>query len=83
MTKEVISFLKQIKTDMKTHPASVKLRELRLKRGLTQYQLARILGLKHNTVISKYETGRKRPSLITAQRIALALGATVEDIFKA
>lgn len=68
---------------MKTHPGSVRLKELRLRRGLTQYQLARILGLKHNTMICKYETGQKRPSLQTAQRIALALGATVEEIFKA
>jgi DNA-binding XRE family transcriptional regulator len=48
---------------------------------LTQYQLARILGFRHNTAISRYETGRKRPNLETAQRIALALGATVEEVF--
>lgn len=59
----------------------MKLRELREERGLTQYQLARILGFKHNSAISRYETGRKRPNLETAQRIALALGVKVEDIF--
>ncbi len=68
---------------MKPSPSSVKIRELRIKRGLTQCQLARILGLKHNTVISKYETGKKRPNLQNAQRIALALGATVDEVFKA
>ncbi len=66
---------------MKKTPTHIKLRELRTKKGLTQYQLARILGFKHNTAISRYETGRKRPNLETAQRIALALGARVEDIF--
>jgi DNA-binding XRE family transcriptional regulator len=66
---------------MKTTPSNVRLRDLRIKRGLTQYQLARILGFRHNTAISRYEIGRKRPNLETAQRIALALGAKVEDIF--
>lgn len=62
-------------------PNNIKLREIRIKQGLTQYQLARILGFKHNTVISRYETGKKKPSLETAQRIALALGCRVEHIF--
>ena len=66
---------------MRTTPTAVKLREIRITKGLTQYQLARILGFKHNSVISRYETGRKKPNLETAQRIALALGCKVEDIF--
>lgn len=66
---------------MRTTPTTVKLREVRINKGLTQYQLARILGFKHNTAISRYETGRKKPNLETAQRIALALGCKVEDIF--
>lgn len=66
---------------MKKTPTHIKLRELRTQKGLTQYQLARILGFKHNTAISRYETGRKRPNLETAQRIALALGVKVEQIF--
>lgn len=66
---------------MRNTPANVRLRAVRTKKGLTQYQLARILGFRHNTAISRYETGRKKPNLETAQRIALALGAKVEDIF--
>ena len=66
---------------MNKAPVNVKLRDLRIRKGLTQYQLARILGFKHNTAISRYETGRKRPNLETAQRIALALGARVEEVF--
>lgn len=66
---------------MKKSPTQIKLRELRIKKGLTQYELARILGFKHNTAISRYETGRKRPNLETAQRIALALGVKVEEVF--
>ena len=62
-------------------PVNVKLRDLRIKKGLTKYQLARILGFRHNTAISRYETGRKRPNLETAQRIALALGVRVEEVF--
>jgi len=66
---------------MKKTPTNIRLRELRIEKGLTQYKLARILGFKYNTAISRYETGSKRPSLETAQRIALALGVKVEDIF--
>ena len=66
---------------MRKTPSNIKLREVRIKKGLTQYQLARILGFKHNTVISRYETGKKKPNLETAQRIALALGCRVEQIF--
>lgn len=66
---------------MRNVPTNVRLRDLRIKKGLTQYKLARILGFKHNTAISRYETGRKRPSLDTAQRIAMALGVKVEEIF--
>ena len=66
---------------MRKVPTNVRLRDLRIKKGLTQYKLARILGFKHNTAISRYETGRKRPSLDTAQRIAMALGVKVEEIF--
>ena len=66
---------------MQKTPSNVRLRELRIGKGLTQYKLARILGFKHNTAINRYETGRKRPNLETAQRIALALGVKVEDIF--
>ena len=66
---------------MNKAPVNIKLRDLRIKKGLTQYQLARILGFRHNTAISRYETGRKRPNLETAQRIALALGVRVEEVF--
>jgi transcriptional regulator with XRE-family HTH domain len=66
---------------MNKPPTNIRLRDLRIKKGLTQYKLARILGFRHNTAISRYETGRKRPNLETAQRIALALGVRVEEIF--
>jgi len=66
---------------MNKTPTNIRLRDLRIKKGLTQYQLARILGYRSNTAISRYEIGRKRPNLETAQRIALALGAKVEEIF--
>ena len=66
---------------MNKTPTNIRLRDLRIKKGMTQYKLARILGFRHNTAISRYETGRKRPNLETAQRIALALGVRVEEIF--
>lgn len=58
------------------------LRELRLKRGLTQQQLADALGVSRQTIIS-IETGKYDPSLPLAFKIAQFMGAKIEDIFSA
>lgn len=57
-----------------------RLRELRLKRGLTQQQLADTLGVSRQTIIS-IETGKYDPSLPLAFKIARLLGKRIEDIF--
>ena len=59
-----------------------RLRELRLKRGLTQQQLADALGVSRQTIIS-IETGKYDPSLPLAFKIAQFMGAKIEDIFSA
>ena len=58
---------------MLTHHA---LRDLRLRAGLTQREVARRVGLP-DTVLSAYERGRRQPSLDTAGRIIDAIGFDV------
>lgn len=49
-------------------------------KGLRQFELGRAVDLKEQT-ISAIETGRIRPSIDTAKRIAKVLGVRVKDIF--
>ncbi|MBI4239770.1 helix-turn-helix transcriptional regulator [Candidatus Uhrbacteria bacterium] len=58
-----------------------KLREARLKKKLSQGDVARILGV-HRTYISGLERGRRNPSLLTVQKIAKALNIPVENLLK-
>lgn len=51
------------------------LRELRLRAGLTQVEVARRVGIPA-TVLSAYERGRRQPSLEIAGRIIDAMGFT-------
>jgi putative transcriptional regulator len=54
--------------------------QLRKAAGLTQRALAEKTGLSQRA-ITYIEQGDKSPSVANAQRIALVLGATVEDLF--
>src|SRR5271157_1506861 len=56
------------------HALARKLRELRLKQGITQERLAFLARL-HSTYISMLENGRKSPTVDALERIAQALGA--------
>lgn len=56
-----------------------KLKEVRLKKNLSQGGVARILGV-HRSYISGLERGRRNPSLLTVQKIAKALGVSVKDL---
>lgn len=49
-----------------------KLREVRLKKKLSQGDVARALGV-HRSYISGLERGRRNPSLLTVKKIAKAL----------
>jgi len=57
-----------------------KLRELRETRGLTQEELAKILGVTRQTIIA-IEKGKYDPSLRLAFKIARFFGVKIEDIF--
>ncbi|MBN1520605.1 MAG: helix-turn-helix transcriptional regulator [Spirochaetales bacterium] len=57
-----------------------RVREFRKERGLTQQELADAVGTTRQTVIS-VETGKYKPSVELALKMARALTARVEDLF--
>ncbi len=48
--------------------------------GMTQQQLAALLGVSRQTVIS-LESGKYNPSILLAHKIAQVFGARIEDVF--
>lgn len=66
MTNEVVKFGK-------------KLREARLRKKLSQGDMAKILGV-HRTYISGLERGRRNPSLLTVQKVAKALNISPKEL---
>jgi putative transcriptional regulator len=57
------------------------LKRLRQRRGLTQAELARRIGV-HRVTIATWETGRFRPSVDGLPRLAKALGVPVTELLK-
>lgn len=55
-----------------------KLKEVRLKKNLSQGDVARILGV-HRTYISGLERGARNPSLLTVQKVAKALDVNAKN----
>lgn len=49
--------------------------------GLTQRQLAHVLGYQSVSSLSHLESGRKLPSLTTAMKLEVALQRLIPDIF--
>jgi transcriptional regulator with XRE-family HTH domain len=66
MEKEVIKF-------------SQKLRENRLKKKLSQNNIARVLGI-HRSYISELERRVRNLSLLTIQKVAKAININVKDL---
>lgn len=56
-------------------------RELRTGLGLRQEDLADVVGVSRQTIIS-IENGRYNPSLELAWRLSRALGVSIEDLFE-
>ena len=55
------------------------LREIRLKKKLSQGDISRILQV-HRSYISGLERGMRNPSLLTVRKIAKALGVNAKDL---
>ena len=49
--------------------------------GLTQKEIASYLGLKNSSEISRWEKGKRIPSLKNAIGLAIILNSTVEELF--
>jgi transcriptional regulator with XRE-family HTH domain len=61
--------------------SSLHLRAYRLARGLSQNDVARILGLADSSFISRWENGFSLPNLLNAFRLAQIYGTTVDALF--
>lgn len=57
-----------------------RIEERRKVQGMTQQQLASLLGVSRQTIIS-LESGKYNPSILLAHRIAQTFGVRIEDIF--
>ena len=56
------------------------MKEFRSEMGLTQEQLAKIVGVRRETIVF-LEKGKYNPSLLLAHRVAEALNSSIEEIF--
>jgi len=57
-----------------------RLKEKRIEKGLSQYELAKLTGV-HVTTISKIENGQRLPSLKVAAKLAKVLDVSLDDLF--
>ena len=57
-----------------------RLKTFRQQKGLTQEQLAALVGVRRET-IGNLENGRYNPSLVLAWRIAAVFGVPIEEVF--
>ncbi|MBQ8497804.1 MAG: helix-turn-helix transcriptional regulator [Clostridia bacterium] len=57
-----------------------KLKEIRIKKGLTQKQVADAVGIE-TSAYQRYERDSTLPSVTTACKIAKVIGVTVEEIW--
>lgn len=56
-------------------------KNLRIKKGMTQEVLASMLGLDKSTV-TKWETGKAMPTADKLPELARILGCTIDDLFR-
>ena len=57
------------------------IRALRLAKGLTQDDLAKLLGLSGKSAVAQWESGATQPRSSLLPRLAEILGVTVGDLF--
>ncbi|WP_244833400.1 helix-turn-helix transcriptional regulator [Clostridium sp. BJN0001] len=58
-----------------------KLKDIREKRGITQADMAELLGYNHKSGYNKLENGERKISLEQAKTISDFFNLTIEDIF--
>lgn len=58
------------------------IRELRKKAGLTQVELAQLLGFKSTSVISMWESGDRSPRTDKLPELARILHCTIDELFE-
>jgi len=58
-----------------------KIKEIRLKKEMSQADVAKILGV-HPTYISGIERGLRNPSLLTMEKISKALNVSIGELVK-
>ena len=58
------------------------LKKLRKKKGLSQDRLSKLADISYNTVIKLESGGITNPTIETLQKIAKALGVSVDDLLK-
>lgn len=71
-------------TDYRTQPRRTNdspLARLRMERGLTQAQLAEMVGV-YAKDISRWETGKRAPGMKSLMQLAKALDCTLDEIAK-
>lgn len=57
----------------------MRLEEIRKKRGVTQHELANLMGVRQNT-ISQWESGKRNPSIPRLVRLAKIFDCTLDDL---
>lgn len=60
-------------------PTGFKIKDIRIKKGLTQKQLGEKCGM-YESQIRKYENGKANPKMETLRKIAVALECNVSDL---
>jgi putative transcriptional regulator len=60
---------------------SNRIREIRKERGITQQQLSEMSSVPR-VCITRYESGKYRPTLKNAEKLAAALHCTIEELIR-
>ena len=77
-TKPIIFPVARNTTDLTYSRLRSLLRRIRLEAGLTQGQLARVLG-QPQSFVSKYESGERRLDFVEVRQVCEAAGVSLED----
>lgn len=63
-------------------PIAKNIKKLRKKLGISQDKLSKLANISHNTIIKIESGGIKNPTVGTAQKIAKALGVSLDKLIK-